>query len=348
VPDRKNLLVALVALFAALLLTHSRLLAADRPAVLAQSSLDKFLKSKLQSAVKRDTTRSSAPATGQAKPGATAAPTQAAGGGSSTATASDSKPGSSGLTPVPAGYRIPEWADRLDILGVKIGMPAEQAIRLIAQHNPNLKITWEQVELANLSAPTIWAVWGREMRHGGAHLEELDFRLALPPQPSVVIEMIRFAIFEEGKEPTLESVLESLHSQYGASFTRIDRNPYLYVSRLDGQKVEQPGRGACYYDLDPVNPMRRQTPMIRLSDFMREFQQVEGQARNAAACGVVVSAVLTPPPSNEQLVASMYLRVSSEPYRIGCLQKTVTHLNQLDQARKDAEAAAARKRGVKL
>ena len=246
-----------------------------------------------------------------------------------------------GITPVPAGYVIPKWADRLDIVGVKIGMPAAQAIQALRTHNPKFDIKTEQIQLENVGTPSAWVV-NAKVSNG---TERIEVRLALPPLPSVATAIRRVISFSLGNEPTITSVMESLQAKYGNGFTRINsnRNLYTFIWRLDGQRVEQPGKATgCYYDVLSTREVNDYT------EFIQEFQNVGNAIRIAKACGVVVMASIHPSLKNDQLADSFIVKVSSEPFRASSLQKTVTYLNSLDQARRNKEAAGRKSNDVKM
>jgi hypothetical protein len=251
---------------------------------------------------------------------------------------------SAGIASGSSRNEIAPLADRLDIVGVKIGMPLAQAIQALNTHNPKFNIKTGEIQFANVSTPNAWFVVAEDQL---SH-EFVQLHLALPPQQSVVTEIVRYVALPKGKEPTITSVMESLQSKYGKDFVRINREPTLYVLRLDGQPVVQPSKqGGCYYDLSPISPERR---FMRESDGPTEVPRDlrDASTRLASLCGVVVTASIKPVYGNEQLASTLRMRVSSEPFRVKSLQNTVEYLNGLDQARKNREAAERKGVEVKM
>lgn len=335
-PSHRIRVLAAAATLALFLASPLTLSAAERSTLVAASTMEK-LKEGLKKAL----------ATPPAQPGAPAAAQGTAGSSEWAVDRSGYPTPAPKFTPVPKGYVAPPWADRLDIVGIKVGMPAEQAVRLLRKQNPDFAMHQEHIEFANLDESSTWLVWGQQSSTSGSQMEEIDVGLALPPHPSVVNEIIRYVLFPAGEQPTIASVLESLSTKYGVPLLPLQRNPYVYVARLDGQKVVQPGNGGCYYDLDPTEPMRRQTSIKDNWTLQTTIRDIEKNGRYADACGVLVVAQIVPVHTNEQLASQLYIRVCSEPYRFGQLQKTGAYLASLDQARKDKEAAAAKKVQVK-
>lgn len=252
-----------------------------------------------------------------------------------------------GITAPPAGYRIPGWADKLDIIGVKIGMPAKQVIEIIRKHNPKFEIKVDKVALKNAGEPKAYVIKAAETV-SSREVEAVNFRLALPPEPSVVIESTRRLYFNPGDEPPLESVVESLLSKYGKNAVRV--NPLLIVWRLDGAKVEKLKHGGCYYHLDPIMPGIRYSFGGYSSDMGNLSQEINGSSRSKLdkECGVVVSARIELLHTNEHLVSRLSVRASSEPYRMDSLRRTSAFLENLDENRKAREVGKQKDKKVKM
>lgn len=245
----------------------------------------------------------------------------------------------------PTGYVAPGGAAaRADVVGVRIGMTVDQAVRALKAHNDqmtfdNLRVTIDRL----VTEPYIFAVVARN--HDNAHevkgdlFEEVVLRLALPPNPAVVTEILRVLSGRKGKNLSTDVVVAGLKDKYGGGFTRIRVGSLedLYVWRLDGLPVEVK-QGGCFYQGAPVNPTRRWSAMKQFANDELHTRTLAGNVRIAELCGVVVAAVLQYDARNEKVVTTLSVRASSEPFRVDMQRRSLEHLISLDERRKEAES----------
>lgn len=260
-----------------------------------------------------------------------------------------------GLTPTPANYAIPAWATPLDIVGVTIGMHADQAIATLLKHNPRLKLQTQTFHL-NLwpkPATAIVVAEDREPGNGPLH-EEITLRLALPPHPSVVIEALRWNNFY-GTKPATDAVLAQLKAKYsGVAQVGPSTLPYKqnFAAFYDntGKPVAKPS--TCYANVAPLSAEGRWSSIKRLNDIDLDFQRVNvsvpGALKLGEACGSVVSATLVTSVQNSGTAEQLGVRISNERYRALLWKGTVDHALSIDSKRQEKEIDAGKGRSVKM
>lgn len=111
----------------------------------------------------------------------------------------------------------------MDIIGVTIGMPVEQAFQKIACSNPDLQVN---LETRSDGSRYIKAEFGEE---------DIAVQLSGVPGQERVTEIRRKIVNEAGKEPALAGLLAQLETKYGKPLPF----PYGYkaVHRKDGTLV---------------------------------------------------------------------------------------------------------------
>lgn len=258
-----------------------------------------------------------------------------------------------GLTAAPAEYEPPKGFERLDVVGVHIGMPAQKAIAVLRAHNPMLNLRTESLKFTSWPNAAAYAIVGQQPGPtAGSLSEEVVLRLALPPLPSVVTESLRVAHYGAGKEPTLDSVLSSLRAKYGDTPVKLAADGHglrtLYVWRLDGQRVNT-GPGGCFYRGAPMNPDQRWSAMKSANDYQGDLLEKYHQEleRLGQLCGTVAVAVIATPVRNPQLVSEWLVRVSSEPYRASVSKALIGSLRSAEGKRQDTEVKNAARVKVK-
>lgn len=101
-----------------------------------------------------------------------------------------------------------------DIVGITTGMPMEEAIKKLQAHNPDLKITVNPVKFRELpDKPSPFEVYAETPDK----LERLSLELSLPPEPPVVMSVLRWTRLPDGKHPPKEKIIQSLKQKYGDS-----------------------------------------------------------------------------------------------------------------------------------
>jgi hypothetical protein len=258
--------------------------------------------------------------------------------------------GLAGVRASKGGYALPAWADKLDVVGVKIGMPAEQAAGILRAHNPKFQIVTDQTTFTDINlvaAHALRALGGFEgLSTAEGDAEEIALGLALPPHPSLVTEIFRIVRFPNSRRPTVASIAASMQAKYGARFETIDLNQIqrLYVWRLDAKAIDRSLR-ACY-----AEPDRRWSALKRGDDIqsamqVRDFRNLVHQSES---CGMLVVAMVELDHKNEQIATGFSIRASNEPYRALSLKSSMDFLRASNEARKGKEASQAAAPKVKF
>lgn len=145
-------------------------------------------------------------------------------------------PEQSGISDAGTGGAKESARKKIDIVGVKLGMSLDEAIKALRQHNPKLsiielkKLTFEDLRNPNHPAHIVLQDGPNDFH------ERTQIFVSLPPRAQV-IEFQRELVYAKGKAPTRANVLTALKEKYGdpsknqqeyqfSNLTwHIDRNP---------------------------------------------------------------------------------------------------------------------------
>lgn len=257
-----------------------------------------------------------------------------------------------GITRPPADYRSPSGAEKLDIVGVHIGMPAEEAISAVRAHNPRLQFQALPIRFSLWNQPAL-AVLDFKTPDGEQGHERILLRLALPPNPSVVTEIHRRSNYAQGKEVTVEVVTSNLQRKYGPlqQVPARQTNDLSYVIYIDSKGTAAAKPGNCFPERDPIEPTHRAANMQHVSEIIDQFQRLNESLRFsqqlATHCGALVTATVTPD-RNRALTREFNVRAANQHFLFETMKASADHLAKLDAIQKSAEAAKAKGRDVKM
>jgi hypothetical protein len=163
-----------------------------------------------------------------------------------------------------ATAKLAASAGYLDIVGIKLGMPAKQALEAMKADNPAFKIELQNVDfywdcatkrVCDLSGQKKqWpsAIKGEVARTEAKGSETLEAHLTLPPNSQVVSYLSRTVIFPNNATPTIDNVLAGLRKKYGApTYSQpigIPQLKWFFDSQghlLDEGRATKLGVGAC-------------------------------------------------------------------------------------------------------
>jgi hypothetical protein len=226
----------------------------------------------------------------------------------------------------------------LDIVGIKVGMPADEAIKVLKAHNP--QATFRPFEVQFNEMP------GQKMlRHFLAHVpngELVQVEFALQPGPSIVTAISRGLPFKQGQEPTRENLLASLREKYGREAFKTW--PDVYFWHFDGAGRPVPKNAVCDPVFSSVDGGRVQVGQgVGYSAGNAELLQ-----QRAQKCGSVVGVSLEGH-ANPQLVSRMSMVVADEQLTADRHKATTEFLLRTSEQQKNQQTKDAGKRaGPKL
>jgi hypothetical protein len=111
-------------------------------------------------------------------------------------------------------------AGKYDVLGIKPGMPAREAMATLKSHG-QYQVTPETIKYDFLPAPMTYGVMAANavvVRNGGRVLpnsEKLYFVVTMPPNQPVISKISRYLLFSKETAPTADSLVADLTKKYG-------------------------------------------------------------------------------------------------------------------------------------
>jgi hypothetical protein len=111
-------------------------------------------------------------------------------------------------------------AGRYDVIGIKLGIPAKDAMAILKAHG-QFQVTPETIKYDFLPAPMTYgflaanAVVVKNGGHAFPGSEKLYFLVTMPPNRPVVSKVSRYLLFSKETAPTADSLVADLTKKYG-------------------------------------------------------------------------------------------------------------------------------------
>jgi len=182
--------------------------------------------------------------------------------------------------------KIAASAGYIDVVGIKLGMPAKQAMELMKAANPALKIDLQKIEFNWECATTrvcnttgekkqwVSVVKGEVPYAEAKGSETIEAHLTLPPNQQVVYYLSRNLTFPKQATPTVENVVAGLKKKYGTptSIQPIGSPELRWLFDSQGQLLDEsramklmvgscePGTATPHIDA-PASGYRGRTPV---------------------------------------------------------------------------------------
>jgi hypothetical protein len=182
--------------------------------------------------------------------------------------------------------KIAASAGYIDVVGIKLGMPAKQAMELMKAANPALKIDLQKIEFnwecattrvcntSNQKKQWVSVVKGEVPYAEAKGGETIEAHLTLPPNQQVVYYLSRNLTFPKQATPTVENVVAGLKKKYGTptSIQPIGSPELRWLFDSQGQLLDEsramklgvgscePGTATPYLD-PPASGYRGKTPV---------------------------------------------------------------------------------------
>lgn len=213
-----------------------------------------------------------------------------------------------------------------DVVGVSIGMSAEDAYRAIACSNRSLRVTYS--DQGGFQLPPLPD--GRRPRksiHGENNQERIDVALVGMPGAERVVTIRRTVAFAQGQEPALNTLIAQLQQKYGA----LTHNPNQYGA-WSGHALRGP-------DNQPIP-----TGSLLESRCAVSVGMNAGQPDLLGDCGLSV-AVHIEFGANEQIARQLMVSMSNGAFGVQQIEAIVAIARgaaQQQQAREVQEAAGRR------
>jgi hypothetical protein len=116
--------------------------------------------------------------------------------------------------------KVAASAGKYDVLGIKLGMPAKDAMAVLKAHG-QFQFTPETIKYDFLPSPMTYGVLAANavvVRNGGRILpdsEKVYFVVTMPPNQPVISKVSRYLAFSKDTAPTAESLVADLTKKYG-------------------------------------------------------------------------------------------------------------------------------------
>ena len=250
----------------------------------------------------------------------------------------------------PSATGVPAVLSRADVVGIRVGMPLQEALAIAKAHNP--KLVWTaaaQGRFGLLPKQTFSiAISGAETgRVGGSAFTREHLTLEFMPGlgPDVVTGILRYLNFE-GAPASRDQVVHTLEQKYGAVPDPRMSAEGLRLWLLDTKGQALRHREACHTDYQH----RSESDSGNLgllagpSHFADTMKRIDMLEREAPRCGTLVYAQWVANRNNPALVDTVKVYLSDELFRSARLRALAEHLQGLNRATQRQQAGEAAQR----
>lgn len=241
----------------------------------------------------------------------------------------------------------------LDIVGIRLGMPVEEAVRALKDRADKLRtegveMTIEPGELSYdvIPKPLFFGVRGVGQLSNGSQGEKIVIAITMPPNPQVVAEVHRWIRYETDP-PTVESLVASLREKYGdESFKKeSDAITHRWFFK-DGKQQFSPNPTTSITDCTIGIGLGGISDSLRPDNVDTHLQI--GFDRDLApaarkACGAYVHAQINGMWNNKELVSEFRVDVVDVALEDAALERTRSWLLQNAKAKHDQAVESAKK-----
>lgn len=217
------------------------------------------------------------------------------------------------------------WCADPNILGVKLGKSLAEATNMIKKAEPDLIFNKPDAMRSPVPNET-WLISATGLHNDPADKNQtVTIYAAGAPEPNPVTGITRKFVFMPGKEPTLETIISSLTTTYGAPADRIGTSTLVWFFDEKDKPLPKTGQRNVYScDVRPINVAAYLGNTV-------DWTRMEG-------CGTTVIAKLNESYQAKGLCNGVEVTLSSRSYErraLAALEKHIqTKLNAFDAAQK--------------
>jgi hypothetical protein len=266
-------------------------------------------------------------------------------------------PSAAATTPAPTAAEASAPAQsRIDVVGIRLGMPLKDALAVAKAHNP--KLVWTAPPQGSFSLLpgqrfTV-AVSGAEAARMGNGMGFTREHLTIEAMPGlgaeVVTGILRFMSFEDAPA-SRDQMLRSLEQKYGTAFDpRMSAEGLrLWLHDAQGQPLRHPE--GCHTDY--LHRSESNSGNLGLMNGPKHFadtmKRIDLLERQAPRCGTLAYATWVSNRDNPALVDTAKVYISDEVLRTTRLRAMADQLQVLNRAAQRQQAGeAARRPGPKF
>ncbi len=232
--------------------------------------------------------------------------------------------------------KIAAAAGYVDIVGIKLGMPAQQALDLIKADNAALNTQLQKMDVDLQYATTRVRSSGPKKQWVSAiqsatadGSESIEADLSLPPTSQVVVYLSRSLAFPMNATPTVDNVIAGLKKKYGEPTTLqpIGSPELRWIFDSQGRLLNQAGLaklgapGGC----DPVSAVPNIEPPG--SGYRGKLAVTNGQCEKAGV--TVVKAEVNPTTTGGSMAGRLIVSMASIPLLYNSVNTTNVALDDL-------------------
>ena len=241
----------------------------------------------------------------------------------------------------------------LDVLGIQLGMSADQAVQIVNSHATelsaqNVKMAVEPMRIAYnaIPKPIVWGVRAAAIGNGPVPGETIIVVFTMPPNQQVVAEVHRYVQYGANNKPAKDILLASLRKKYGPESARQKDVTDINHSWLfkDGRQQffsSQYGADALY--LSSCNSaIEGYAITFGISDDSEKLNRILNQGFPAdvmSKCGSRASAMTA---FDHDLVSSFGVSIVDLAMEAAALEKTRTMLQNAAAAKHQEEIEKAK------
>ena len=126
-----------------------------------------------------------------------------------------------------------QQAANLDVVGIKIGMPAKQAMLALKAYNPSFVLNPVTTPLEGFAQPLTTSVSGNQLRTATKGGEDIILLLTVTPGQESVWGIRRSYTYAASERPSMANTVEALRNKYGPESLQPSADSLFWV--FDGQ-----------------------------------------------------------------------------------------------------------------
>jgi hypothetical protein len=227
----------------------------------------------------------------------------------------------------------------VDIVGIKLGMPAQQALDLMKADNPAFNTRMDKRDIDMQYATTrvrspvpkkqqwVFAIQSATSPDAAGGAESIEADLTLPPTTQVVDYLSRAVTFPKNATPTVDNIIAGLKQKYGAPtwFQPIGSPQLKWLFDSQGQLLTLAQMNKIGFNCDAVTA----TPTIDPPATGYRGKQSVTEARCEKAGVTVVKAEISPTTTGGSMAGSLTVSMTSIPLLYNGVNTTNVALDEL-------------------
>lgn len=184
--------------------------------------------------------------------------------------------------------QLASQAGFLDVTGIKLGMPAREALQVLKAHNPLFKVTPQTYVHQLIPNQTLVSGIEAEIPVVADEVyEKYNIAFTMAPSAAYVLAVGREVHYPRGKQPTVAAAMQGMREKYGPESFAPRANPdspsFMWVKDLQGNTIT--GSDAARFSEACISPFHAYRWTHGAADAVTTGYKIETASFGPQECG---------------------------------------------------------------